>query len=349
MKMFHSICFAAVLLGCASSASIQSALWEIQSCPSDKRSCINGSDIGLVAFEQDEYTRLEHADEGRYKDLVCYPENFCSMRWLKDGQPLPWAWSEGMGLTQEYCNSTLIFRRAGLEAEGVYTCEVTGANGTVVSRNITLKVEAAPPPPPPIVVAGDLCANHTAELGSDVTFRCEIYVGEKAMASSYAYWTMEYLGEWDFPDYVSEDLEGMAIHEINTRSERPGYLMSELQIVNASRETFVRYQLHASTPSQNSVTDFHLEPASSHLSNDTNGNQQTNHNWNKALASSREEESLRWWKTFGIVVICLLVIVVVLIVLTVVVVSFYKRRLILADMKTPYEYHKQLDNKATVT
>lgn len=86
---------------------------------------------------------------------------------------------------------------------------------------ILLTLTATPPPAPPIVVAGDLCANHTAELGSNVTFRCEIYVGEDVMAYSFSYWLMEVTpGEWDFVDYVSADLNGTVIHENKERYVR---------------------------------------------------------------------------------------------------------------------------------
>ncbi|XP_011665185.2 uncharacterized protein LOC764822 isoform X1 [Strongylocentrotus purpuratus] len=335
MKMFYSLYFAAFLLGCVSSAPISSSLWETP-CPPDKLSCENGTDIGLVGFEFGRYTRLEHSKQGTYKDLVCYPQNFCSMRWLKDGLPFPWAWSVDMGVAQGVCNSTLMFRRVGLEAAGVYTCEVTGANGTVISRNITLRVKATPPPAPPIVVAGDLCANHTAELGSNVTFRCEIYVGEDVMANSYSYWLMEVTpGEWDLPDYV--DLNGTVIHANKENNVRPGYMMSELQIFNASHETFVRYELHVSTSRMNSVTNFHLQPPSSPIPNENIGDSDNNCESNDAYASTREGSSSSSWKTLGIVILCVLGVVVALVVIVVIV---YMRRLISSKVKAHCEYHK---------
>ncbi|XP_071481864.1 uncharacterized protein [Diadema antillarum] len=226
--------------------SVQAALYECE-CPPDMVNCTNGPEIGLVSFHSIGFNTVEYGHEGYFKDLVCDPQNFCRTEWLKDGLQYPWGWSDAelefVGVTRSKCNAILEFRTLPLTAAGVYTCLVHGANGTTVSRNITLKVQKAPRPVPPIAVAGSQCTNQTAVIGSAVTFSCDVFVG----ADRIDQWTVMWLtqggpDEWDLADSANH-LSGAQVSTTSSVISEE-YINAVLHIGNATTEAFSDYELY---------------------------------------------------------------------------------------------------------
>ncbi|XP_071798741.1 interleukin-1 receptor accessory protein-like 1-B [Asterias amurensis] len=132
----------------------------------------NQTEDGVLRFE--ETSNIEFALEKQFKELSCYAENFCTIKWMKDGKPID------KDLEQSLLVRGQVLRFESVEEKdgGVYTC-IASRDSESIQQDITFEViKDCNENRPAINIQHRGCINTTADVGNNVTFHCEYFVGK---------------------------------------------------------------------------------------------------------------------------------------------------------------------------
>lgn len=145
----------------------------VERCAASDHYCGAAGSGARLRFSR-ELSGDEYVAEGRLMSLHCCADGYRSIEWFKDGVPYPWSGDvSSFLLSPRSANQTVQSARAARSDAGRYAC--SARNSTHSLRHlITLHVlEQLPESPMSTFKPTD----QWVELGRDVSFFCEAYVG----------------------------------------------------------------------------------------------------------------------------------------------------------------------------
>ncbi|XP_038050492.1 interleukin-1 receptor accessory protein-like 1 isoform X2 [Patiria miniata] len=126
-----------------------------------------------------------------YVALDCSAQNYCRIRWFKDGAPFEM--QNKVGLSHD--NQTLEIQEAYYSRAGNYTCVVTNATDTI-RRTTQLIVREEPWNKEPYPLSADSCANQTANIGDAAEFFCIFFAGDFSKDVQLTWYKWSVSGAW---------------------------------------------------------------------------------------------------------------------------------------------------------
>ncbi|XP_072021759.1 interleukin-1 receptor accessory protein-like isoform X2 [Amphiura filiformis] len=152
------------------------------------RSCYvynnNGGELNITETQ----TTPQEIVHDRRLSLYCYADNFCQIEWFREGIPMNGyknLWNFPSDYQEQWMhlpptddnNQTLKFDKFTCDAEGRWTCAVSGEENQL-NRTMEIIVTGVPYEGTPLCPLHDNCVDTKKEFGEEVTLFCPCTAGE---------------------------------------------------------------------------------------------------------------------------------------------------------------------------